>query len=145
MFEECFGKRILSRVLGQMCWDEVAALTTKIEKSYKYKDWYRDTYGYYSNCSGIFETIDLAPVKKIVYTDSMKKKDIAESNDRKKKERRDYLIQREQELSELLNRLESEKKRLEKERNLIDIERLGFNNETSFRGEFYHGQKRKKK
>ena len=40
--------------------------------------------------------------------------------------------------------LEHSRKKKEEDKNIIDRDRLGFD-EDSFRGEFYHGQKRKKK
>lgn len=57
---------------------------------------------------------------------------------RKKKEQQ----LRNEEYLRTYNRLQKEKERAE---NSITIERLGFDEETSFRGEEYHGQKRKKR
>ena len=43
----------------------------------------------------------------------------------------------------LLNYIEAEKKYKERAKDIVDIYRHGFD-EESFKGEFYHGQKRKK-
>lgn len=65
------------------------------------------------------------------------------------KKRRNYEKQLELERSlEFIEYLKTYRKRIhenEKSENSITIERLGFDEETSFRGEFYHGQKRKKR
>jgi len=52
--------------------------------------------------------------------------------------------EREKKASTLLHDLEQKKKIKEEAQNLVDRDRLGFD-EESFKGEFYHGQKRKKK
>lgn len=58
-------------------------------------------------------------------------------NREKKKEREDYN-------DDLLFRIEYKRKQIEDEKNNIDRDRLGFD-EESFKGDPYHGQKRKKK
>lgn len=61
----------------------------------------------------------------------------------KKKEHRDRLKNWELKNETLLHDLENEKKRKELVKNIVDRDRLGFD-ENSFIGEPYHGQKRKK-
>lgn len=67
-----------------------------------------------------------------------------EISDRKRKERREYKKAKDEYNEDLLFCLEYNKKKKEEERNIIERDRLGFD-EDSFKGEFYHGQKRKKK
>lgn len=67
-----------------------------------------------------------------------------ECSDRKRKENRERKKEREEYNESLLFRLENNKKCREEEKNNIDRDRLGFD-EESFKGEPYHGQKRKKK
>lgn len=67
-----------------------------------------------------------------------------ECSDRKRKERREYKKAKEEYNDDLLFCLEYNRKKKEEERNIIERDRLGFD-ENSFKGEFYHGQKRKKK
>lgn len=66
-----------------------------------------------------------------------------EISDRKRKERREYKKEKEEYNDDLLFCLEYNRKKKEEERNIIERDRLGFD-ENSFKGEFYHGQKRKK-
>ncbi len=68
----------------------------------------------------------------------------AEEKDRKNKEEREKKKLKEETLSTLLWSIEDKRKAAEIAKNIIDRDRLGFNDE-SFKGEFYHGQKRKKK
>lgn len=69
---------------------------------------------------------------------------IAEEKDRKNKEERERKKLKEEKLSTLLWSIEDKRKAAEIAKNIIDRDRLGFDAE-SFKGEFYHGQKRKKK
>ena len=65
-------------------------------------------------------------------------------SDRKRKDRREKKKEREEYNNDLLFRIEYKKKQREEEKNNIDRDRLGFD-ENSFKGEPYHGQKRKKR
>jgi hypothetical protein len=67
-----------------------------------------------------------------------------EISDRKRKERREYKKAKDEYNEDLLFCLEYKKKQREEEKNNIDRDRLGFD-EESFKGEPYHGQKRKKR
>ena len=69
---------------------------------------------------------------------------MAEEKDRKNKLAREFKKEREEKLSNLLWSIEDKRKAAEIAKNIIDRDRLGFDDE-SFKGEFYHGQKRKKK
>lgn len=69
---------------------------------------------------------------------------MAEEKDRKNKLVREFKKEREEKLSNLLWSIEDKRKAAEIAKNIIDRDRLGFDDE-SFKGEFYHGQKRKKK
>ena len=68
----------------------------------------------------------------------------AEEKDRKNKRRRESNRLEEETLSTLLWSIEDKRKAVEIAKDIIDRDRLGFDDE-SFKGEFYHGQKRKKK
>ena len=68
----------------------------------------------------------------------------AEEKDRKNKQRRENKKLEEETLSTLLWSIEDKRKAAEIAKDIIDRDRLGFDDE-SFKGEFYHGQKRKKK
>jgi hypothetical protein len=67
-----------------------------------------------------------------------------ECSDSKRKNERERKKEREEYNEDLLFRIEYKKKQREEEKNNIDRDRLGFD-EESFKGEPYHGQKRKKK
>ena len=67
-----------------------------------------------------------------------------ERRDKKQKERREYKRQKDNYNESLLYCLEYNRKRREEEKNIIDRDRLGFD-DNSFIGEGYHGQQRKKK
>lgn len=84
--------------------------------------------------------------KKILkYGDPEYRRKMWEKQDREKKTWREHLKQKEEYNSKLLGRVESERKRKETEENDIKIKKHGFSKTESFRGEEYHGQKRKKK
>ena len=80
--------------------------------------------------------------QKSIYSEFMRYK--KERQDKKHKERRDYKRQKDEYNESLLYCLESDRKRREEEKNIIDRDRLGFD-DNSFKGEGYHGQQRKKK
>ena len=67
-----------------------------------------------------------------------------ERQDKKQKERREYKRQKDEYNESLLLYIEYNRKRREEEKNIIDRDRLGFD-DNSFIGEGYHGQQRKKK
>ena len=67
-----------------------------------------------------------------------------ERQDKEHKERREYKKQKDEYNESLLFCIEYNRKRKEEEKNNIDRDRLGFD-ENSFIGEGYHGQQRKKK
>ena len=64
--------------------------------------------------------------------------------DREHKEKRELKKYRDEYYDNILYSIESEKKKKEEEKNNIDRDRLGFD-ENSFKGEPYHGKKRKKR
>ena len=68
----------------------------------------------------------------------------AEEKDHKNKEEREKKKLNEETISTLLCSIEDKRKTIELAKNIIDRDRLGFADE-SFKGEFYHGQKRKNK
>ena len=68
----------------------------------------------------------------------------AEEKDRRNKQRRENKKLEEETLSTLLWSIEDKRKAAEIAKDIIDRDRLGFDDE-SFKGEFYHGQKRKRK
>ena len=72
------------------------------------------------------------------------KKWIKETQKQKDKELRERLKKREIINETLLHDIESDRKYKERSKNIVDRDRLGFD-ENSFMGEFYHGQKRKKR
>ena len=72
------------------------------------------------------------------------KKWIKEIQKQKDKELRERLKKREIINETLLHDIESDRKYKERSKNIVDRDRLGFD-ENSFMGEFYHGQKRKKR
>lgn len=67
-----------------------------------------------------------------------------EKQDRKRKEERERDKKREEYNDNILFYLEYKKKEKELAKDIVDRDRLGFD-ENSFKGEFYHGQKRKNK
>jgi hypothetical protein len=67
-----------------------------------------------------------------------------ERQDKKHKERREYKRQKDEYNESLLYSIEYNRKRKEEERNNIDRDRFGFD-ENSFKGDGYHGQQRKKR
>lgn len=67
-----------------------------------------------------------------------------ERSDSRRKVERERKKENEEYNDDLLFRIEYKRKQAEEEKNNIDRDRLGFD-EESFKGDFYHGQKRKKK
>ena len=67
-----------------------------------------------------------------------------ECQDKKHKKEREHKKQMEDHYDGLLSILENNRKQKERDKDIIDRDRLGFD-EESFKGEPYHGQKRKKK
>ena len=67
-----------------------------------------------------------------------------ETQKQKDKELREHLKKREIINETLLHDIESDRKYKERVKDIVDRDRLGFD-ENSFIGEFYHGQKRKKR
>ena len=67
-----------------------------------------------------------------------------EEKDRKNKEEREKKKLKEETCSTLLWSIEDKRRTAEIAKDILDRDRLGFDDE-SFKGEFYHGQKRKKK
>lgn len=67
-----------------------------------------------------------------------------ERSDSRRKVERERKKESEEYNDDLLFRIEYKRKQVEDEKNNIDRDRLGFD-EESFKGDFYHGQKRKKK
>lgn len=104
-------------------------------------DYIYDTRKYVESCFSIY-------LDNVVYVFDEKSSEYIrykkECSDRKRKENRERKKEREEYNDSLLFRLEHNKKCREEEKNNIDRERLGFD-ENSFKGEPYHGQKRKKK
>ena len=72
------------------------------------------------------------------------KKIWSETEDAKKKRQRENEMLREQQKDGLIQYIEWQRKSKEQQNDLITRDRHGFDDE-SFKGEFYHGQKRKKK
>ena len=72
------------------------------------------------------------------------KKIRAETEDAKKKRERENKILREEYKDNLIQYIEWKRKEKEQTNDIISRDRHGFD-EESFKGEFYHGQKRKKK
>lgn len=110
-----------------------------IEVRYGY-DYIYDTRKYAESCFSIY-------CDNVVYIFDEKSSEYIryknECSDRKRKERREYKKAKEEYNDDLLFCLEYNRKKKEEERNIIERDRLGFD-ENSFKGEFYHGQKRKK-
>ena len=67
-----------------------------------------------------------------------------ECQDKKHKKEREHKKQMEDHYDGLLSILENNRKQKERDKDIVDRDRLGFDDE-SFKGEPYHGQKRKKK
>ena len=68
-----------------------------------------------------------------------------EDQDQKNKIRRDLLKEKKDKQKSLLHIIMKKRKEEEHQKNLIKIQAHGMDEKTSFRGEEYHGQKRKKK
>ena len=113
----------------------------KIRNRWGYNEDVYDTRKYVESCFAIYED-------NVVYifdaNSSEYKQYKKERQDKKHKERRDYKRQKDAYNESLLYCLEYDRKRREEEKNIIDRDRLGFD-ENSFKGEGYHGQQRKKK
>lgn len=143
-----FGKKVYSSVSDSMTEAELKSVKAKMDDSFKYKIWFREHY--YNRCydwvcaSDVFQKIDLAPVKKVKYTREMRKRDNAEALDARSKKYRLANAEKERIASTLLHDIKYRQKQKEEEKNKVDMERLGFDDQ-SFKGEFYHGEKRKKK
>ena len=104
-------------------------------------DYIYDTKNYVESCFSIY-------LDNVVYVFDEKSSEYIrykkECSDSKRKIKREKKKEREEYNEDLLFRIEYKKKQREEEKNNIDRDRLGFD-ENSFKGEPYHGQKRKKK
>ena len=105
-------------------------------------DYIYDTRKYAESCFSIYSDNVYYIFDNVNSSDYIRyKKEISDSRRKiereKKKEREEYN-------DDLLFRIEYKRKQREEEKNNIDRDRLGFDDE-SFKGEPYHGQKRKKK
>lgn len=113
----------------------------KIRNRWGYDEDVYDTRKYVESCFAIYED-------NVVYTFDANSSEYRqykkERADQKHKERRDYKKQKDEYNESLLYCLESDRKRREEEKNIIDRDRLGFD-DNSFKGEGYHGQQRKKR
>ena len=68
-----------------------------------------------------------------------------ENQDKKNKINRDSLKEKKDKQKSLLHTIMKNRKEEEHQENLVKIQAHGMDEKTSFRGEEYHGQKRKKK
>lgn len=139
VFNHIFNGGILSQkkymeFIYSIKWDGVIKRRWSCDYIYDTKNYAESLFTIYDdNVFHIFDNVNSSEY--IRY-----KKEISDSrrkiNREKKKEREEYN-------DELLFRIEYKRKQREEEKNNIDRDRLGFD-EDSFKGEFYHGQKRKK-
>lgn len=97
---------------------------------------------WYDNTKLTYTTYEKKVLK---YGDPEYRRKMWEKQDQKKKTWREHLKQKEEYNSQLLGRIEADRKRKEMEENDTKIKKHGFSKTESFRGEEYHGQKRKKK
>lgn len=108
---------------------------------WNYPIWSRKNRDYIESC---FEVDNGVLVYNFVYNSPEHKQWKKEQQDKKNKAYRERKKIQEQQLETLLYDIEERAKRKEREKNIVDRDRLGFN-EDSFMGEPYHGQKRKKR
>ena len=113
----------------------------KIRNRWGYNEDVYDTRKYVESCFAIYEdnVVYIFEANSSEYRQYKK-----ERADKKHKERRDYKKQKDEYNENLLYCLESDRKRREEEKNIIDRDSLGFD-DNSFKGEGYHGQQRKKR
>ena len=113
----------------------------KIRNRWGYDEDVYDTRKYIESCFAIYEdnVVYIFDANSSEYRQYKK-----ERQDKKQKERRDYKRQKDEYNENLLYCLETDRKRREEEKNIIDRDRLGFD-DNSFKGDGYHGQQRKKK
>lgn len=104
-------------------------------------DYIYDTRNYVESCFSIYcdNVVYIFDEKSSEYKNYKKM-----CSDSKRKNERERKKEREEYNEDLLFRIEYKKKQREEEKNNIDRDRLGFD-EESFKGEPYHGQKRKKR
>lgn len=93
---------------------------------------------------GIFRKVMITPTKRFYKGDKEFQRYYAELKDSTNKVQRERKKRIKEQHENLLHDITEKRKLQEREKNLIDRDRLGFDNE-SFKGDFYHGQKRKKK
>lgn len=109
--------------------------------------WRADWLPYYANTLAEFcTTREVIYPKQVFYPRGTKgfSRYYAEEKKRTRKFERERRKQREKKNQWILYRIEAMKKEKEWQLNTVTRDRLGFD-EDSFRGEFYHGQKRKRK
>lgn len=113
----------------------------KIRNRWGYNEDVYDTRKYVESCFAIYEdnVVYIFEANSSEYRQYKK-----ERQDKEHKERREYKKQKDEYNESLLYCLEYNRKRREEEKNIIDRDRLGFD-DNSFIGEGYHGQQRKKK
>lgn len=96
-----------------------------------------------SESGGIFRKVMITPTKRFYKGDKEFYRYYAELEDSRKKTERERKKRIKEQQENLLHDITEIRKRKELEKNLIDRDRHGFDDE-SFKGDFYHGQKRKK-
>lgn len=140
-----YGNRIC---YGRKKWNlDHKSMIFEISFEPKYRTWKWGRYCINDELSigNFLNQVKLFPHDAILYEGTKEyNRYIAELGDAKRKHRRERIKERLQQQETLLHDLEQMKKDKELQLNIIDRDRLGFD-ENSFKGEFYHGQKRKKK
>ena len=100
---------------------------------------------YYNGFRDLFDVDYSDSVYRYIYPGSPEYARIeAEKQDANRKAYREYKQQKEEYLSGLLHNIEADRKAREDALNDQKIAKHGFNENESFRGDEYHGQKRKK-
>ena len=112
-----------------------------VKDRWGYSEYIYDTKKYVESCFEIAED-------NVVYVFDEKSGDYRqykkECQDKKHKEERERRKLNEEYNENILYYIEYNRKKKEHDKDIVDRDRLGFD-EDSFKGEFYHGQKRKKK
>ena len=109
----------------------------------RYK-WSYNNMRFSEHTSSIFREKDITEYKRYYKGEKEFHKFYAERDDSVRKINREQKRERQIWEENLLHAVEEYRKQKERERNIITRDRLGFDDQ-SFKGEFYHGQKRKKK
>lgn len=142
------GRNVFNEMFNEMMsYERFKKLTSLVDNCFYYLHnsyiW-KDRFNNIGRIDWCFDQIKIGDYFEVGRKSNLGKKIIAEGNDKTNKSIRDNRRSKKQQECKILSDLMKERKRQSKLEDEIKLRKHGFD-ENSFRGESYHGQKRKKK